>query len=42
MVSRPKTRANDTVTNFFDSIDDVGKLIHWRNVLLDRLAAAKQ
>jgi hypothetical protein len=40
-VSRSKKSGNDTVTNFFDSIDDVGKLIRWRNVLLDRLAAVK-
>ncbi len=38
--SRSENSGNDTVTNFFEALDDASKLTRWRNTLLDRLAQA--
>jgi len=37
--SRSKASGNNKEAGFFDSVDDVAKLVRWRHVLLDRLAA---
>lgn len=36
--SRSKAGGSNKETGFFDSVDDVAKLVRWRNALLDRLA----
>jgi len=38
--SRAKGGGENKEAGFYDSVDDSAKLIRWRNVLLDRLAAA--
>jgi hypothetical protein len=38
--SRSKKSGDNKEAGFFDSVDDVAKLIRWRNTLLERLVAA--
>jgi hypothetical protein len=40
VASRSRTGGNNKEAGFFDSVDDVAKLLRWRQTLLDRLAAA--
>jgi hypothetical protein len=40
VASRSKASGGNKEAGFFDSVDDVAKLLKWRRTLLDRLAAA--